>query len=153
MAAPGNERGQMLLAMEYFSSENDAFLETFRTTSQPKPLAAFADSWKKAGFNVNARQVDNGEFGTVQNTNSKFTAMLNWSNSCVYNSNFLSSWRRISTLSLSRAACSAAGMVCAVVEGCASAAHVQASHPSSATDIVMRCNDARGHPGPPDARR
>ncbi len=34
-----------------------------------------------------------GEFGTVQNTNSKFTTMLNWSNSCVYNSNFLNTWR------------------------------------------------------------
>jgi peptide/nickel transport system substrate-binding protein len=54
---------------------------------------SIADSWKKAGFNINARQVDNGEFGTVQTTNSKFTMMLNWSNSCVYNSNFLNTWR------------------------------------------------------------
>lgn len=54
---------------------------------------SIADSWKKAGFNINARQVDNGEFGTVQSTNSKFTMMLNWSNSCVYNSNYLNTWR------------------------------------------------------------
>jgi len=54
---------------------------------------SIADSWKKAGFNVSARQVDNGEFGTVQNTNSKFTLMVNWANTCVYNSNFLNSWR------------------------------------------------------------
>jgi peptide/nickel transport system substrate-binding protein len=57
---------------------------------------SIADSWKKAGFNVNARQVDNGEFGTVQSTNSKFTMMLNWSNSCVYNSNYLNTWRSFS---------------------------------------------------------
>ncbi len=31
---------------------------------------SIADSWTKAGFKVNARQVDNGEFNTVQNTNS-----------------------------------------------------------------------------------
>jgi peptide/nickel transport system substrate-binding protein len=54
---------------------------------------SIADSWKKAGFKVNARQVDNGEFTTVQNTNNKFTTMMNWSGSCVYNSNFLNSWR------------------------------------------------------------
>lgn len=54
---------------------------------------SIADSWKKAGIKVNTRQVDNGEFGTVQTTNSKFSTMLNWSNSCVYNSNFLNTWR------------------------------------------------------------
>ncbi len=51
-----------------------------------------ADSWKKAGFNVSVRQVDNGEFGAVQNTNSKLQTMLNWSNTCVYNSNWRNSW-------------------------------------------------------------
>jgi len=54
---------------------------------------SIADSWKKAGFNVTARQADNGEFNTVQNTNSKFSIMVNWSNTCVYNANFLNSWR------------------------------------------------------------
>ncbi len=54
---------------------------------------SIADSWKKAGFNINARQVDNGEFQTVQTTNSKLSLMLNWANTCVYNSNFLSTWR------------------------------------------------------------
>lgn len=55
---------------------------------------SIADSWHKAGINVNVRQVDNGEFGTVQNTNSKLTMELNWS-SCVFNSNYLNSWRSI----------------------------------------------------------
>ena len=54
---------------------------------------SIADGWKKAGFNVSPRQVDNGEFNTVQSTNSKFTTMLNWANTCVYNANFLNSWR------------------------------------------------------------
>lgn len=54
---------------------------------------SIADSWTKAGFKVNARQVDNGEFGKVQNTNSLLTTMVNWSSSCVFNTNYLSSWR------------------------------------------------------------
>jgi hypothetical protein len=47
MAAPGNERGQLLLAEEYFTNENDLFLEAFRLASQPKAAAAFADRWKR----------------------------------------------------------------------------------------------------------
>src|SRR5579863_7752947 len=47
MAAPGNERGQMLLAEEYFASENPEFLATLRKASQPKSLAALAGRWKK----------------------------------------------------------------------------------------------------------
>src|SRR5258706_1410733 len=47
MPAPGNERGQMLLAEEFFANENPAFLETLRRVSQPKTLAGFADRWKK----------------------------------------------------------------------------------------------------------
>jgi len=39
---------------------------------------SIADSWHKAGINVNVRQVDNGECTTVQNTNSKLTVELNW---------------------------------------------------------------------------
>jgi peptide/nickel transport system substrate-binding protein len=54
---------------------------------------SIADSWKKAGFNVTARQADNGEFTTVQNTNAKNTLQINWSNTCVYNSNWLNSWQ------------------------------------------------------------
>lgn len=46
MPAPGNSRGQMLLAEEYFASENDLFIETLRQVDQPKALAAFADRWK-----------------------------------------------------------------------------------------------------------
>jgi hypothetical protein len=47
MPASGNDRGQMLLAEEYFATENPAFLETFRKANQPKALAALADRWKK----------------------------------------------------------------------------------------------------------
>jgi peptide/nickel transport system substrate-binding protein len=54
---------------------------------------SIADSWKKAGFNVNARQVDAGEHGTVGNTNSKFNVELQWNNTCVYNVNWLNGWR------------------------------------------------------------
>jgi peptide/nickel transport system substrate-binding protein len=53
---------------------------------------SIADSWKKAGFNVNVQQVDNGEFGSTQTTNSKLDVMLNWANTCVYNSNWRNSW-------------------------------------------------------------
>lgn len=55
---------------------------------------SIADSWRKAGIQVNARQVDNAEFGNVQNTNSKLTVELNW-NSCVFNANYMNSWRSI----------------------------------------------------------
>jgi peptide/nickel transport system substrate-binding protein len=55
---------------------------------------SIADNWRKAGIQVNARQVDNGEFGNVQNTNSKLVTELNW-NSCVFNTNYLNSWRSI----------------------------------------------------------
>jgi peptide/nickel transport system substrate-binding protein len=55
---------------------------------------SIADSWHKAGIDVNVRQVDNGEFTTVQNTNAKLTMELNW-NSCVFNANYLNSWSNI----------------------------------------------------------
>lgn len=55
---------------------------------------SIADSWRQAGFNINARQVDNGEFTTVQNTNSRNELQVNWSNSCTYNSNWQNSWRQ-----------------------------------------------------------
>ena len=57
---------------------------------------SIADSWTKAGFKVNARQVDNGEFTKVQNTNSLLTTMVNWSTSCVFTANYLPNWRSIS---------------------------------------------------------
>src|SRR5580704_7577633 len=47
MNAPGNERGQMLLAEEYFANENALFLESLRQVAQSKSLAAFVDRWKK----------------------------------------------------------------------------------------------------------
>lgn len=57
---------------------------------------SIADSWTKAGFKVNARQVDNGEFTKVQNTNSMLTTMVNWSSSCVFNTNYIQNWRSFS---------------------------------------------------------
>jgi peptide/nickel transport system substrate-binding protein len=54
---------------------------------------SIADAWTKAGFKINARQVDNGEFTKVQNTNALLTTMVNWSTSCVFNTNYLNSWR------------------------------------------------------------
>lgn len=61
---------------------------------------SIADSWTKAGFKVNARQVDNGEFTKVQNTNSLLTTMVNWSSSCVFNTNFLNNWRNFTAENL-----------------------------------------------------
>jgi len=55
---------------------------------------SIADSWRQAGFNVNARQVDNGEFTTVQNTNARNELAINWSNTCVYNANWLGNWNQ-----------------------------------------------------------
>jgi peptide/nickel transport system substrate-binding protein len=57
---------------------------------------SIADSWTKAGFKVNARQVDNGEFTKVQNTNTLLTTMVNWSTSCVFNTNYIQNWRSFS---------------------------------------------------------
>lgn len=56
---------------------------------------SIADAWTKAGFKVNARQVDNAEFGNVQNTNSLLTTMVNWTSSCVFNSNYLNAFRSL----------------------------------------------------------
>lgn len=56
---------------------------------------SIADSWTKAGFKVNARQVDNSEFTNVQNTNSLLTTEVNWSTSCTFNTNYLNSFRNI----------------------------------------------------------
>lgn len=56
---------------------------------------SIADSWRKAGIQVNARQVDNAEFGNVQNTNALLTSMLNWTN-CIFTPNYLNSWFSIS---------------------------------------------------------
>jgi peptide/nickel transport system substrate-binding protein len=55
---------------------------------------SIADSWRKAGIQVNARQVDNAEFGNVQNTNALLTTMLNWTN-CIFTPNYLNSWHSI----------------------------------------------------------
>jgi hypothetical protein len=47
MATPQPDRGQMMLAEEYFATENPAFLETVRKANQPKALAGLTDRWKK----------------------------------------------------------------------------------------------------------
>src|SRR5262249_28990006 len=46
------------------------------------------------GIDLKVRQVDNAEFATVQNTNSPRQTELNWTN-CIFNSNYLNSWRTI----------------------------------------------------------
>ena len=56
---------------------------------------SIADSWRKAGLQVNLRQVDNAEFGVVQNTNSEREALLQWTN-CVFNPNYLNAWHSVS---------------------------------------------------------
>ena len=54
---------------------------------------SIADSWRAAGIQVNARQVDNAEFGDVQNYNvNKQGAMLNWTN-CHFQRNYITNWR------------------------------------------------------------
>lgn len=54
-----------------------------------------ADSWRKAGFNVSARQADGGEFRSTQNINARNELQLNWSNSCVFNSNWRNNWAQL----------------------------------------------------------
>ena len=53
-----------------------------------------ADNWTQFGIPVNVRQVDNAEFGSVQNTNSLLSTMLNWTN-CIFTPNYLNSWRTL----------------------------------------------------------
>lgn len=46
MSLQGNDRGQMLLAEEYFSSQHDGFVAALRNASNSKSLASFTDRWK-----------------------------------------------------------------------------------------------------------
>lgn len=55
---------------------------------------SIADSWRTAGLEVNVRQVDNAEFGVVQNTNSERETLLQWTN-CIFNPNYLNSWNNV----------------------------------------------------------
>lgn len=55
---------------------------------------SIADSWRQAGIQVNTRQVDNAEFGVVQNTNGQKQTMLNWTN-CIFTPNYLNAWHSI----------------------------------------------------------
>lgn len=55
---------------------------------------SIADSWRQAGIQVNTRQVDNAEFGVVQNTNGQKETMLNWTN-CIFTPNYLNSWHSV----------------------------------------------------------
>jgi peptide/nickel transport system substrate-binding protein len=57
---------------------------------------SIADSWQQFGIPVNVRQVDNAEFGSVQNTNSLLTTMLNWTN-CIFTPNYLNAWNGVRT--------------------------------------------------------
>jgi peptide/nickel transport system substrate-binding protein len=56
---------------------------------------SMADSWKKFGIQVNARQVDNAEFTATQNTNSLLQTELNWTN-CICTPNYVNAYRTIS---------------------------------------------------------
>ncbi|MCA9883078.1 MAG: ABC transporter substrate-binding protein [Anaerolineaceae bacterium] len=55
---------------------------------------SIADSWRRAGIQVNVIQVDNAEFGVVQNTNAERVTMLNWTN-CIFTPNYLNSWNNV----------------------------------------------------------
>jgi peptide/nickel transport system substrate-binding protein len=55
---------------------------------------SIADSWRKAGIQVNLRQVDSAEFGVVQDTNAQRSVMLNWKN-CIFSNDFLTEWRTL----------------------------------------------------------
>jgi peptide/nickel transport system substrate-binding protein len=55
---------------------------------------SIADSWRRAGIQVNVVQVDNAEFGVVQNTNAERTTLLNWTN-CIFTPNYLNSWNNV----------------------------------------------------------
>ncbi len=55
---------------------------------------SIADSWQGFGLDLKVRQVDNAEFGNVQNINNLRQAELNWTN-CIFNPNYLTSWRTI----------------------------------------------------------
>ncbi len=56
---------------------------------------SIADSWRANGIQVNLRQVDNAEFGVVQNTNSEREAILQWATNCIFNPNYLNDWNDI----------------------------------------------------------
>ncbi len=55
---------------------------------------SIADSWRQAGFNMNARQVDNGEFNTYMRTNARFQMTIAWNQQCVFNANWRNNWRQ-----------------------------------------------------------
>ena len=55
---------------------------------------SIADSWRQAGFNVNGRQVDNGEFNTNMRTNARFQMTIAWNQQCVFNANWRNNWRQ-----------------------------------------------------------
>jgi peptide/nickel transport system substrate-binding protein len=55
---------------------------------------AIADSWRQAGFNVAARQVDSGEFSTVHTTNARNHVMIHWDQQCIFNANWRNNWRQ-----------------------------------------------------------
>ena len=55
---------------------------------------SITDSWRQAGFNVQGRQVDNGEFDTNMRTNARFQMSLGWDQQCVFNANWRNNWRQ-----------------------------------------------------------
>lgn len=57
---------------------------------------SIADSWRQAGLQVNVRQVDNSEFGVVEDTNAQREALLQWTN-CTFNPNYMNAWNSVRT--------------------------------------------------------
>ena len=55
---------------------------------------SLADNWRSAGIQVDVRQIDNAEHGTVQRVNALRQAQLMWHN-CVFNPNYLNAWQEI----------------------------------------------------------
>jgi peptide/nickel transport system substrate-binding protein len=55
---------------------------------------SIADSWQGFGIDLKVRQVDNAEFGNVQNINAQRQTLLNWTN-CIFNPNYMNSWRSV----------------------------------------------------------
>ena len=53
-----------------------------------------ADSWRKAGIEVNVRQADNAEWGAASQTNAQHELALNWTN-CIFTPDYLDAWQSI----------------------------------------------------------
>lgn len=55
---------------------------------------AVADSWRTAGIQVNTRQVDNAENGTIQRINNQREIQLMWTN-CIFTPSWMGAWQEL----------------------------------------------------------